>query len=434
VPVKNSWHRYVDSFVSVEGAHAECSWSSVALANTAIAAVLIGLSYAKDVIGLDSVWIPLAFLAAGTVNSLSTYAIGFGRLNLWAAKELVDFALYSLVFVSAAALSYSPASYGFLAVLFVVQQHYARQVALSFFSALANIIPTAVFAFVFSEDPVLWGLVAMSGFFYLFTAKATRQQLVEMRKALRAQAVLERIDDIVQQNRKGGLSDQKVYMTMLFHEMKNELAPALWNIDFALSEDEVEQQRRGALVDVRSSLKKAIDLLETAFGQLKEETIAHTSPLQQLPALVEQLSLSDKKNQWSLPRFGPMPRVEVKGPIEHLALAVRSLVENAYEAGADQVTIDAQISSHAAGATITVRDDGSGLPEAVQRRLFLPFNSQGKQTGSGLGIYLARRLAESADGTLRLVETGPEGTIFEFELPIIRIESQPTSDGVFDER
>ena len=68
------------------------------------------------------------------------------------------------------------------------------------------------------------------------------------------------------------------------------------------------------------------------------------------------------------------------------------------------------------GISITIKDDGPGIPNAVRPRLFQPFNT-GRPGGTGLGLAIARDLVEAHGGQLRLVESGPEGTIFRIDLP-----------------
>jgi signal transduction histidine kinase len=66
-------------------------------------------------------------------------------------------------------------------------------------------------------------------------------------------------------------------------------------------------------------------------------------------------------------------------------------------------------------ATVVVRiaDDGPGLPKAVRDRLFR--RQRSGTGGSGLGLSLARELAERNGGVLRLVESA-RGTTFVLEL------------------
>jgi signal transduction histidine kinase len=67
---------------------------------------------------------------------------------------------------------------------------------------------------------------------------------------------------------------------------------------------------------------------------------------------------------------------------------------------------------------LTVRDDGVGMTAELQRRAFEPFfSTKGEGKGSGLGLPVARALAESRGGALRLESRLGEGTAAILELP-----------------
>jgi len=71
---------------------------------------------------------------------------------------------------------------------------------------------------------------------------------------------------------------------------------------------------------------------------------------------------------------------------------------------------------------IIVEDNGPGLSSSVQSRIFEPFNSDlghdcGQARGSGLGLSITRRLAESHGGTVRLISLPGRGTTVWIKLP-----------------
>jgi len=84
-----------------------------------------------------------------------------------------------------------------------------------------------------------------------------------------------------------------------------------------------------------------------------------------------------------------------------------------------EVAIDAYTLGRA--IDIEVKDTGPGIPEAAQARLFEPFASVQRPGGSGLGLAIAAELVRAHRGDIKLVRTGPQGTVFRIELPQERV-------------
>jgi signal transduction histidine kinase len=78
-----------------------------------------------------------------------------------------------------------------------------------------------------------------------------------------------------------------------------------------------------------------------------------------------------------------------------------------------------EVSMEAVGGASLIRisDDGPGVPERIRERLFQPFAGSGRPDSTGLGLAIARELAQAHGGDLTLSVTGPEGTVFELRLP-----------------
>ena len=63
--------------------------------------------------------------------------------------------------------------------------------------------------------------------------------------------------------------------------------------------------------------------------------------------------------------------------------------------------------------TVSVIDNGEGIPENIRNSLFEPFVSEGKQKGTGLGLTLAHCIAVEHGGEVVLLSSYPGETIFQ---------------------
>jgi signal transduction histidine kinase len=68
------------------------------------------------------------------------------------------------------------------------------------------------------------------------------------------------------------------------------------------------------------------------------------------------------------------------------------------------------------GGVITVTDTGAGLPGGEPAQIFEPFYTT-KSLGSGLGLYVARRIVEDHDGTIEAARRDAGGTSIRIRLP-----------------
>lgn len=67
--------------------------------------------------------------------------------------------------------------------------------------------------------------------------------------------------------------------------------------------------------------------------------------------------------------------------------------------------------------SLIVADEGPGVPAGLAQRLFEPFVTQGKKSGTGLGLAVAKRFVEDHGGSLELLPDGP-GARFWILLPL----------------
>jgi signal transduction histidine kinase len=101
-----------------------------------------------------------------------------------------------------------------------------------------------------------------------------------------------------------------------------------------------------------------------------------------------------------------------------LEAIITTLAENARQAGANQFAIGATVTG--GEVRIALADNGLGIPEADRERVFDPFfTSKRSDGGSGLGLPIARALAENSFGRLELAPS-EVGTTLVLTLPLAR--------------
>ena len=71
----------------------------------------------------------------------------------------------------------------------------------------------------------------------------------------------------------------------------------------------------------------------------------------------------------------------------------------------------------AAWSSISIEDNGPGMPPKARENLFAAFRGSARSGGTGLGLAIARELVLAHGGTIALVEKATPGTLFRIELP-----------------
>ncbi len=66
---------------------------------------------------------------------------------------------------------------------------------------------------------------------------------------------------------------------------------------------------------------------------------------------------------------------------------------------------------------VSVEDTGPGIPEADLAQIFEPFYTT-RTKGTGLGLAICKHIVEAHGGTIRVAQTGPEGTVFKVTFPL----------------
>jgi len=131
--------------------------------------------------------------------------------------------------------------------------------------------------------------------------------------------------------------------------------------------------------------------------------------------------------------FMPEKKIKIETKIEKLPIievdpdrvsqVLRNLINNAIKFTPENGKIEVSAKVHSGMILFSVKDNGLGISEKNQRRLFEPFYQvtsmyQHKGGGTGLGLAISRGIVESQNGKIWLISQEGNGTIFYFTIPL----------------
>lgn len=225
---------------------------------------------------------------------------------------------------------------------------------------------------------------------------------------------------------------QQVFLAAVSHELRSPIASSRAAAETLRLRDPSGADRERLVDRILRNLRRlevmVANLLDTA--RIDEGEIALVAePVQLVGALEPLLTGYRERAAEAGVAFTVRldPRLEVHGDPEAVRTVVRNLLENAFKsvdaAGAGEGEVRLEADSAGGRVILRVVDNGVGFDPRHQERIFERFWRPGDEmrrggSGAGLGLYIARALAERSGATLTASSDGPgRGARFELNWP-----------------
>lgn len=206
------------------------------------------------------------------------------------------------------------------------------------------------------------------------------------------------------------------------HDLKNMLTSAqLASERLAASKDPKVSQ---ALPRLERALDRAVKLAADTLVYGKTQEAAPEVQTVQLAAALKEAAAEARLTGSGVKLVSKVAAGDqVTADPDQLHRILVNLLRNARQAiehQADRVgagRVEVSLEAVSGASLIRVSDDGPGVPDRMRERLFQPFAGSGRPDSTGLGLAIARELAQGHGGDLTLSVTGAQGTVFELRLP-----------------
>ncbi|MCU0454337.1 MAG: ATP-binding protein [Bacteroidetes bacterium] len=211
------------------------------------------------------------------------------------------------------------------------------------------------------------------------------------------------------------------------HELRTPLTIMRGEVDVALRGKRLSAETRELLSSLRDELVRLSSIVEGLMSLVRSDVGRHALDLSEVPLheLLTQL-LEDAKMLAAPQRitvtFDPVEPIAVVGDPLRLRQLFLNLIDNAVKYTPDGGAVRLSLTRRGGQAVIAVSDTGIGIPADEQPRIFDRFHRvlrEGRESppGSGLGLSIAKWIAEAHNGSIEVESTVGGGSTFRVILP-----------------
>ncbi len=233
---------------------------------------------------------------------------------------------------------------------------------------------------------------------------------LELSKQIRARLMAEEVVTAKSKELARANADLESYAAIISHDLKGPLRHMRFIADEVIAEcaergDENLGKKLSEIQQLSRRMSHMLsELLDYASLGRKYEGLAQTDTR----ALVESITRSIRENGFEVHIDGHWPVIAtLAAPLD---LILRNVIQNAqkhHDGATGRVRVSC--SDEASALVFTVADDGPGIDREHHQAVFLPFRALGTSGGTGLGLAMVKKMAESVGGSIKLHSDPAEG-------------------------
>ncbi len=247
-------------------------------------------------------------------------------------------------------------------------------------------------------------------------------ELVRLAKVINA--LLDRLEQSFEQQRR--------FMADASHELRTPTAIVRTEADVTLSRPHREEpeyrESVGIMQDAAQRLTRIVDDLFLLARSDAGHLVVHRAPMHLEDVIDDAIRSVRPLAEQSHVHVELSEAIEVPlvGDADLLGRLMLNLLHNAIKYSPPGSAVRVRMTSREQRVEVTVTDEGVGIPPEAQGRVFDRFfrvdasrarEETSHTSGAGLGLAIARRIAEAHVGVLDLAESRPGRTVFRFSIP-----------------
>ncbi|CAN5684305.1 HAMP domain-containing sensor histidine kinase [soil metagenome] len=220
---------------------------------------------------------------------------------------------------------------------------------------------------------------------------------------------------------------QQNFMMAVTHELKTPIAITQLNLE-TLQKRKLDEQQQEKLIILALDETNRLNLLTNNIlvaSQLDSGNYTVNKHQVDLSKLVADAVAHFTKRFRKRPILTDMEEaIVVEGELMLLQMLVNNLVENALKYSPKDKAVQVSLHTKGANVLLKVTDEGSGIRAGEKKKIFEKFYRSGDESvrttkGTGLGLYLCKRIVKDHKGTISVENHEPSGSIFTVTIPVI---------------
>jgi two-component system sensor histidine kinase CiaH len=213
---------------------------------------------------------------------------------------------------------------------------------------------------------------------------------------------------------------QQNFMMAVTHELKTPIAVTKLNLEtlrkYRLDEDKQQRVIQATIQETDRLDSLANNILVAS--QLEGGDYNRTKEVMDFSGLTEQ-AIRDYRHRFPDREWIAhiQPGCTVTGDPFLLHLLVSNLLDNALKYSPKEGAVTLTLTKDGTHTLLAIEDNGPGIPDEEKKKIFGKFYRTGQETtrqtkGTGLGLYLCRKIAADHRASIKVADNSPTGSIF----------------------
>lgn len=248
--------------------------------------------------------------------------------------------------------------------------------------------------------------------------------------------ILSRISEAHALEKQGELTnaakEKQEFISMLTHELKTPLTSILGALPFvedSIQNNECDAADRFLQIAIRNAIRLqsfVYDLMD--IHQIEEGAlplnIVHIDLISMLKSVIADLSPVSHAKDVKYEIVAPIDRLSVQTDQDRLSRVVINVLSNALRFSANGGGITIRVDKIEDFALIAIEDEGPGVPIEFRDVMFSRYSRVDKQPsqtnykGSGLGLFICKKIMKELNGSIELDQSYEDGAKFVLKIPI----------------